>query len=427
MEYQGYVHPGYTSVASEFIKHIPSDGRSGAALSVYHQGESVVDIWAGHKDHDGNPWQEDTLALSFSTTKGVAATLFHALADKGVVEYDKPVSYYWPEFHGSGKHDVTVRHVLTHQSGLYDIRSMIDDAMLMTDWDYMIKVLENASLAHPPGEEHGYHGLTFGWLIGEVLQRATGKTFSQLLKEELVDPLGLDGLYVGLPDDQMPRRALLARYGKESVSADDRPRRPRKKPNIQQRIRGQVISTAYSLAGLNPRDFAAGLAPKGIGRFSFNDPRVVQSCIPAANGMFTARSLARVYAMMAEGGELDGVRVLSPDRLREISKVHSRRMDKVVPVPMHWRLGYHRVFTTGPRVPNAYGHFGFGGSGAWCDPTRRLGVGYTVNNSAGMSPFGDARIARLNSLIIRNAERSVGKRGPFTNAVADRFYDLVNT
>ena len=425
MEYQGYVHPGYTSVASEFIQRIPEDKRSGAALSVYHRGESVVDIWAGCKDHEGTPWQEDTLALSFSTTKGVAATLLHVLADQGVVEYDRPVSFYWPQFHGAGKQDITVRHVLTHQSGLYNIRAMIDDAMLMTDWDQMISVLENASPTHAPGEEHGYHGLTFGWLIGEILQRATGKTFAALLKEQLADPLKLDGAYVGLPDDQMHRRALLARYQAESRAPSNQPRKKRP-PNLKQRVQGQVINNVYRLAGLDARDFAGGLAPRGMGRFSFNDPRVVQSCIPAANGLFTARSLARIYAMMAEGGELDGVRVLSAARLRDISKVHSKRLDRVVPIPMHWRLGYHRVFTTGPRTPHAFGHFGFGGSGAWCDPTRRLSVGYTVNNSAGVSPFGDGRIARLNALIIRSAERIDGRRGPFTSAVAERFYDVVN-
>ncbi|AUM14443.1 serine hydrolase domain-containing protein [Ketobacter alkanivorans] len=425
MQYQGYVHPGFSAVASEFISQISDDGRSGAALAVYHQGQSVVDIWAGKRDHDGNPWLEDTLALSFSTTKGVASVMMHILVDRGLIEYDRPVSYYWPEFHGAGKHDITIRHLLCHQSGLYDIRGMIDDAMHMVDWERMIDTLEKATPSHRPGAAHGYHGLTYGWLLGEVMSRVTGKPFSELLFELLAGPLGLDGMYVGLPEDQMQRRALLANQAPESRERSGQPRRKRKASLVRQ-AQGQMINGAFRMVGLDPGDFAAGLAPRGIGRFSFNDPRVVKSCIPAANGMFTARSLARMYSAVAEGGELDGVRIMSPQRVRAMAQIQSRRVDKVVPIPMHWRLGFHRVFTTGPRTPDAFGHFGWGGSGAWCDPSRRLGAGFIVNGGGGTSPFGDTRIMRLNGAIIRCAERVEGKRGPLQNIITDRFYDLVN-
>ena len=425
MQYKGFVHPGFSEVASEFLRQIPKDDRSGSALTVYFQGRSVVDIWAGKRDQQGNPWLEDTLALSFSTTKGVASVMLHMLVDQGLIEYDKPVSYYWPEFHGSGKQEITIRHLLCHQSGLYNIRDLIDDAMHMVDWEHMIDRLEKATPAHRPGASHGYHGLTYGWLLGEVMSRVTGKSFAELLLELLVLPLGLDGMYVGLPDEQMQRRSLLTAYAAESKAPSDQAR-PRRKPNLAQQARGQMISGTFRLLGVDPENIAAGLAPKGIGRFSFNDPRVVQSCIPAANGMFTARSLARMYGAIAEGGELDGVRILSPQRIREMAEIQSRRIDRVVPIPMHWRLGFHRVFTTGLRTPDAFGHFGWGGSGAWCDPGRRLGVGFIVNSSGGTSPFGDTRIARLNGAIIRCAEQVDGKRGPIRNVITDRFYDLVN-
>jgi len=149
-----------------------------------------------------------------------------------------------------------------------------------------------------------------------------------------------------------------------------------------------------------------------MARFSFNDDSVVKACIPAANGMFTARSLARLYAVMANDGELDGVKLMSPQRVREISQIQSRKVDRVVPIPMHWRLGYHRVFTTGPRTPHAFGHFGFQGSGAWCDPTRHLAVGFIVNTSGGTTPFGDDRIARINAQAIRAAEKVEGVKSP---------------
>ncbi|MAR91325.1 MAG: serine hydrolase domain-containing protein [Pseudomonadota bacterium] len=424
MQYQGYAHPGFQAVAREFTRQIADDGRSGAALAVYHQGACVVDIWAGYRDKQGNPWLEDTIALSFSTTKGVASVMLHMLVDQGLIEYDKPVAYYWPEFHGAGKQDITVRHLLTHQSGLYDIRSMVDDAARITDWEHMVESLEQATPVHRPGESHGYHGLTYGWLLGELMSRVTGKDFQQLLLELLVLPLGLDGMYVGLPEDQMNRRAILVAYPEQSRPPQaGSPRRP---PGLLQQARNQMLGGAFKLVGLDPADFAAGLAPRGISRLSFNDPKVVQSCIPAANGMFTARSLARMYGAVAEGGELEGVRILSPQRVREMARIQSRRLDRVIPMPMHWRLGFHRVFTTGPRTPQAFGHFGWGGSGAWCDLDRRLGVGYTVNNSAGTSPVGDTRIARLNGAIIRCAERLEGRRGPLRHPVAERFYDLVN-
>ncbi|MGC1510518.1 serine hydrolase domain-containing protein [Ketobacter sp.] len=426
MQYEGYVHPGFTSVAAEFMRHIRDDGKSGSALSVYHHGHSVIDIWAGKRDASAAPWTEDTLALSFSTTKGVVSTLMHILVDRGVLEYDQPVCHYWPEFGANGKGGISIRHLLTHQAGLYNIRDLIGDAMQMTDWEYMTSRLAQATPSHKAGVEHGYHGLTYGWLLGETMSRASGKSFAQLLQSELVDPLGLEGMYVGLPEQEMHRRAILTAYPKRSVEASESGR-VRRKPSMQKRIRGQMITTGLQVLGLDARDLANGLAPRGMSRFSFNDERVVKSCIPAANGMFTARSLAKMYAAIAEGGELQGVRLMTPFRVRELSRIHSRKIDKVVPIPMHWRLGYHRVFTHGPRTPHAFGHFGWGGSGAWADPSRGLSMGFTVNSSgAATSPFGDTRLAFINSAIIRAAEHVDGRRGPFHNTLIERFYDLVN-
>ena len=406
---QGYVDPAFSEVADELARQIPADGRSGSAVSVYHQGKLVVDVWGGCRDHDGNPWREDTLALSFSTTKGVASTLLHILVDKGLIEYDKPVCFYWPEFRQGGKEHITVRHVLTHQAGLWDIRGMIDDAARMVDWDYMVDALARATPRHAPGHTHGYHGLTFGWLVGEVMQRATGKSFAELLKTELADPLGLDGLFVGLPESEFHRRALL-----KGFPTSHRPPRPeggrRRSPRLTSRVQLGVMRRVLNVLDVDLEDLQRGLAPKGMSRFSFNDPSVVSACIPAANGMFTARSLARMYAMLAGDGELDGVRLMSAGRVYLLSHVHSRKIDKVVPIPMHWRLGYHRVFSFGIRAPEAFGHFGYQGSGAWCDPSRHLAVGFTVNSAGGTTPFGDSRIARINSAAMKAADRADGVR-----------------
>src|SRR5690606_11034147 len=163
-----------------------------------------------------------------------------------------------------------------------------------------------------------------------------------------------------------------------------RPPRPQghkpRSPRLASRVQLGVMRRVLNVLDVDLEDLQRGLAPKGMSRFSFNDPSVVSACIPAANGMFTARSLARMYAMMAGVGELDGVRLMSPGRVYLLSHVHSRKIDKVVPIPMHWRLGYHRVFSFGIRAPEAFGHFGYQGSGAWCDPSRHLAVGFTVNS-----------------------------------------------
>ncbi|CBL43618.1 predicted beta-lactamase protein [gamma proteobacterium HdN1] len=409
---QGFVHPEFSPIADELARMIPADGRSGAAISVYHQGECVVDLWGGCRDRAGNPWERDTLALSFSTTKGVESTLLHVLADQGLIDYNQPVKHYWPEFCQGGKSAITVAHLLTHQAGLYDIRSLIDDASRMTDWEYMAHHLAAAAPCHAPGSTHGYHGLTYGWLLGELIQRVTGQSFAQVLKEQLADPLQLDGLYVGLPEEEFGRRAMLRSFPR---SSQPKPTLESRRPmgpirQFQSGVQRTLLKHASRWVTIDGFAMLKGLVPHGIARLSFNDDQVVSACIPSANGMFTARSLARMYAMMANGGELDGVRLMSPQRVALISQVRSRRFDKVVPLPMHWRLGYHRVFTTGPRTPNAFGHFGFQGSGAWCDPSRQLSLGFTVNSTAGSTPFGDARIAKLSARAIEAVERMQGVR-----------------
>ena len=173
----GSLHPDYQNIAN-ILERILERQLGGAAFCVYHHGECVVDLWGGTSDEDQTPWRRDTMAPSFSTTKGVTSTLIHIMADRGLIDYDAKVAKYWPEFAQNGKQDITVRHILTHQAGLYHIRQMIDDASRMRDWGYMISALERAEPIHVPGERTGYHGLTYGFLAGEILQRVTGKRFS---------------------------------------------------------------------------------------------------------------------------------------------------------------------------------------------------------------------------------------------------------
>jgi CubicO group peptidase (beta-lactamase class C family) len=395
----GRIHPDFADVEATLREQL-GNYPGGAAVSVYHRGECVVDLWGGVKDEEGNLWQQDTMAPSFSTTKGVAATLLHIYVDRGLVDYDAKVSDYWPEFGKAGKESITVRHVLSHQSGLYHIRQMVDHVDRMLDWDYMVEAIENTVPAHPPGERTGYHGLTFGFLVGEIIQRVTGKKFSDLVQREIARPLGLDGLFIGAPKKAIPRAAQLL--------FPDATRRL-----ARTRLGGHLETGASNVSRVLQRfgwdsDLASifdALAPRGISDFDFGSPESLAVAIPAANGLFTARSLARMYALLANGGELDGVRLLSQGALEDATALQTPtgRLS-VIPFDMRWRLGYHGVFTTRGFPRQAFGHFGFGGSGAWADPERNLSVALIVNSGLG-SPFGDLRTARISGAALTAARK----------------------
>src|SRR5262245_29077499 len=189
MTLHGSIRPDFWPVARALGRQLKGGG--GAAVCVYHRGEKVVDIWGGTKDASGTPWQADTMSVSFSTTKGVTATILHILVDRGMLDYDDPVAKYWPEFAAEGKGQVTIRHLLCHQAGLFDIRRMIDHAGRMREWDYMTDVLARSAPTIAPGSASAYHGLTYGWLVGEVIQRVTGRPFAEVVQRELAQPLEL--------------------------------------------------------------------------------------------------------------------------------------------------------------------------------------------------------------------------------------------
>jgi CubicO group peptidase (beta-lactamase class C family) len=399
---QGFIHPDFESVGRALERQLPRSGRGGAAVCVYHRGEKVVDCWGGARDEQGNPWQEDTLALSYSTSKGVASTLMHILVDRGLMDYEDPVCEVWPEFAAGCKRDITLRHLLCHEAGLYDIRGLIDHAERMLDWRYMAEALAEATPAHAPGATNGYHAFTYGWLIGELVQRLTGKPYAEAVESEIARPLGLDGLFVGLPANQMRRRAQLIlpdlmRKGGDAIE------------RIERYTRGMRTLLRFAGIRIDPISLAGALIPRGIEDIDFNSEEFVSVPIPAANGMFTARSLARVYALLAADGELDGVRLLRRETVWRASEVQNRSVGRVIPLPMHWRLGYHRVPTFGVRVPNGFGHFGFGGSGAWADPDRELAVALTLNSGIG-TPFGDLRMVRIGTAALRCADRRATAR-----------------
>jgi CubicO group peptidase (beta-lactamase class C family) len=398
MRIHGTLEPSFWEVASTLESQVDRRG-GGAAVCVYHRGVKVVDLWAGARTPDGHPWQHDTLAMSFSTTKGALSTLAHVLADRGLLDYDAPVARYWPEFAQAGKAHITVREVMTHRAGLAPLRTLIDRAERMLDWDHMTTAL---AAAPPSGacEAPAYHALTYGWLLGEIVQRAGGRRLPELIASELAEPLELDGFYIGAPPAVVERVATLSA--------------PRRIPGVGGMLSSRPLGTVWStvLKGLGvPFDpllfFDALLPPPGRPELLW-EAEALHTPIPAANGLFTARALARMYAMLAEGGELDGRRLLSARTVREAGTVQTTARDRVLVLPMHWRLGYHSAYTMRGRLATAFGHFGYGGSGAWACPERRLAVAMTTNQLHG-GPIGDFRIAEVGSAALRSARRVAGR------------------
>jgi CubicO group peptidase (beta-lactamase class C family) len=421
---QGIIDPNFWHVARSLQRQVFGGG-GGAAVCVYHEGRKVVDVWAGDRDDRGNQWKEDTMAMSFSTSKGFISTLTHILADRGEIDYDEPVATYWPRFATAGKGSITVREAMSHRAGLARIRPMIDCGRKMLDWDHMLAAVENAEPDPHLLGVPAYHGLTYGWLIGGLLQHVTGKSLPELIKEELADPLGLDGAYIGADDEAKARAATLA------------------KPS--ERMRG--IQTLLSTGGLLEKFASLGTAFRDLPLnlvlirdvlVPAENPDVfwhadaMDTPMPAANGLFTARSLARLYAMIAEGGTLDGQRIMSSTTVHHISEIQTRERDRVLVFPMHWRLGFHSALTTRGRVHTGFGHFGYGGSGAWCDPERRLSVAM-VNNQMGGGPFGDYRIAELGNAALRSARiakglgETVGERAWQTALSANPLLNVANS
>jgi CubicO group peptidase (beta-lactamase class C family) len=389
---EGTWEPAFQPVVDEFDS-VMADDRGGAAVAVYHRGRQVVDVWTGAAHPDGRHWQRDTLAVSFSTTKGVTATALHMCVDRGLVDYDDTVAAHWPEFAQQGKEAITVRQVLCHEAGLYDVLSLLDTPEQLLDWDAMVHALEGAKPAFEPGTQNGYHAVTFGYLVGEIVRRVSGMTITDFVDSQIAKPLDLDGCAIGLPADQLDRLAELIPPPADELAAfagggsgDNFLAQFAEAMGIE--ISFEVMNSAlggeHTLAVIRQRDSA---------RFP----------IPAANGVFTARSLARLYACLANGGELDGARLLSAETLARATTIQNTRPDLVIIFPMHWRLGYHLMFTSAGSPEHGFGHNGFGGSGAWAEPDRNLSCAMTLNAlSAGLQ--GDPRFLAVGGAAVTAAD-----------------------
>ena len=334
---------------------VESGEEVGLQVAAYLEGELVVDAWAGLADEaTGRPVNGDTLFTSWSTTKGFAATCLHLLADRGMIDYDTPVAEYWPEFAAHGKSKVTVRDVLTHRAGVPHMPEGVTPQMIC-DWEAMCSAIAKAEPLWTPGEKTGYHAWTFGWIIGELVRRVDGRPVAQFAQEELCRPLGIDTFYLGIPEGVENRVATLRN---EPVPPE----------------------ATVPMGELNRRAMPAQVTSAE----TMNRPEVRRASIPGAGGMMNARAIACHYAMLAGGGELAGLRLLSPERIKQMRALQTDAYDLVLERRVRKGLGY---FLGGEEAQGGrrsmgpsgreFGHPGLGGSIGFADPERKLAVGLT--------------------------------------------------
>ena len=360
----GQVEPGFEPVRDAFAANFSEHGDVGAACSVYVDGRKVVDLWGGVADaKNGRAWDEDTLTLVYSTTKGVTAICAHRLAQEGALDLDAPVRSYWPEFAAAGKEEVTVRHLLSHRAGLPTLDPPLTPEEAYA-WGPAVDALAKQPPLWEPGTRHGYHAVTYGWLVGEVLRRVTGRSVGRYLAEEMAGPLGLD-LWIGLPASEEHRVSRLLPPGPVRVSREELAAMP---PEQLERLRAMADPGSLMQRALNPT------APP----FSFNRPELHAAELPAANGIATARSLARLYA--ATIGKVDGIRLLTDQMVAAATAEQSAGLDEVLAVNTRFGSGFFLPSAFSPLMgPRSFGHAGAGGSLAFADPDAGVGFAYVMN------------------------------------------------
>lgn len=367
MEVHGSCDPKFQSVRQEFERNFRERGEVGASVCVTVQGKTVVDLWGGVTRTDTKePWKEDTISVVFSSTKGATAICAHILASRGKLDLDAPVAKYWPEFAQAGKEKIPFKMLLNHQAGLPAVRAPLPQGAY-ANWDLMVNALAKEEPFWEPGTRNGYHALTMGWLLGEVIRRVSGKSLGTFFQDEIAKPLGLD-FWIGLPEDKEPRVAPM-------IGAQPDPNSPffREMANP---------SSLQSLVLLNSGSYM-GAAPE------FDTRAAHAAEIGAAGGITNARGLAGMYAPLACGGKLNGVELVNSDTLARMGAVASATgKDAVLVMPTRFALGFMKSMDNRKEPAGvqdsvliseaAFGHVGAGGSFGFADPVAAMSFGYTM-------------------------------------------------
>jgi len=381
MDVNGRVDEGFGRVADAFQANFADHGEVGAGFCLYVAGEPVVDITGGVADSSsGRAYDHHTLQLVFSTTKGAAAICAAILADDGLLDYDERVATYWPEFAAAGKADIPVSWMMSHRAGL----AAVDNPPSLAEVLRVGPIVDSLAAQKPlwePGSAHGYHALTYGWLVGELVRRISGQSIGGFFRERVATPLGLD-FWIGLPESEESRVAPLIAAGPPTDPADLQLMMSVMGP-------GTMGGRALSLDGV------FGLSPEGN---VFNTRAVHASEIPAANGITNAASLARMYA--ATLSPIDGVQLISDATREVVTAPVTSGPDKSLVIETKFGMGFMCndgiLPLTGPR---AFGHAGAGGSIGFADPDLGIGYGYVMNQMTG-SLVGDPRTAGLTAAVL---------------------------
>jgi CubicO group peptidase (beta-lactamase class C family) len=387
----GYCDLRFQTVRDLFEKNLRDGLDLGAAVAFSLDGEVVVDLWGGWLDFDRKrEWQRDTLVNVYSTTKGMTAICAHRLVEQGKLVLDAPVAEYWPEFAQSGKEGVLVRHVLSHTAGLPAVRRPLPQGALY-DWDQMTRALAEQEPWWQPGTKHGYHALTYGYLVGELVRRVSGQSLGSYFRENVAEPLAAD-FHIGLDAAHDSRTSKLHGNLFGPREAGKAPELPKGLPDsLRQFITDMGDATTMTGAAFaNP--------PQERGAVNSREWRGAE--IPAANGHGTARSLARIYGALSRGGDLGGVRILERETIEQATREQAFGPDAVLGgLPMRFGLGFmlrHDFMPLSPS-PRAFGHPGAGGSIGMADPDTRVGFGYTLNKMQTSIVGGAGGFAMLNA------------------------------
>ncbi|HZO81028.1 MAG TPA: serine hydrolase domain-containing protein [Candidatus Binataceae bacterium] len=369
----------FARVREAFAENFSRRDEVGASFALVVDGRPVADLWGGWADKARTrPWTRDTIVNTFSTTKGLTAICAHRLAAAGRFDLDMPVAKYWPEFAAAGKERIPVRMLLNHRAGLAAIRRPLAVGDLY-DWPTITAALAAEEPWWEPGTRHGYHALTFGYLVGEVIRRITGRSVGSYFREEIAGPLGIDA-HIGLAARDDERTA-------------------------------QMIGAPPPAPGEFNLLAEAARSPESVTAKAFMNPLVLTMAvvnsrgwrgaeIPAANGHTNARALARLYGALARGGELDGVRVMPAAQIAACHTQESHGRDEVLLISTRFSAGFMMSQAgeeMGPN-PRAFGHPGAGGSLGFADPDARVGFGYAMNKMGGgilLDPRAKALIAAV--------------------------------
>jgi len=369
-------------VEQAIAQAIESGQHIGVQVAAYKDGHQVLDVWGGLADSTtGRPVDGDTLFNAFSVAKAVTATALHIQAERGAVDYDEKIAYYWPEFAQNQKGAATVRHALTHCAGVPQMPEGVTVADIC-DWDGMCRSIAALEPMFPIGETQAYHAMTFGWIVGEIVRRTDPdrRPLNRFIQEEISQPLGISDLWLGTPESEWPRIAKLS-----DANAEDPPLPP-------ESITAKAMPAAVSLT------------PETMER-----PEVRRATVAGVGGIFTARSEARFWAMLAGGGQIDGVRLLSEDRVRsfQVPSPLAGQTDPVLkgelPVSSggYW-LGADHTRTQAVGNPRALCHPGAGGSIGWADLDNNISVAICLNRMYNCKSREDDSVLPI-ALAVRNS------------------------